>query len=107
MEKIIIDNIISFAKNLSKTNKLNGYIYLLGVYEENKNHIDDKDLLKLLIHILNLQKEIYPNRDSSFYVRKAIEYSIKTGSDEDLIEIYQNYCLQLYRMAKIDKCALL
>lgn len=107
MEKIIIDNIISFAKNLSKTNKLNGYIYLLGVYEENKNHIGDKDLLKLLINILNLQKEIYPNRDSSFYVRKAIEYAIKTGSNEDLIEIYQNYCLQLYRMAKIDKCAFL
>jgi len=106
MSEFNLENRIDFAKKLSNQSIVNAYKYIVGLYEENKNYLDEKENLKLLLLIIEFQQKINPQEDIDYFFKKALEYAIKYKDNNSIILLYKFYCQILYRNAKLDKCEL-
>ncbi|MEJ5272832.1 MAG: hypothetical protein WH035_01775, partial [Spirochaetota bacterium] len=107
MSELDIQSIIDFTKDLASRNIENAYKYLIGLYEENKNYLEDKDNLKILLLIIEYQQKLNLVEDIDYFFKKALEYSVKYKDNDSLVLLYNYYCQTLYKSAKLNKCELL
>ncbi len=104
MGEFDFENVIDFTNKIYKQNKQDAYKYLIGKYEENKNYIEDRQHLKILLLLIDLQQQTNSQEDISYFFKKALEYAIKFNDNESIIVLYRYYCQLLYKNAKLDKC---
>ncbi|MCR4422071.1 MAG: Get4 family protein [Exilispira sp.] len=107
MSDFNLESKIDFAKKLSNQNIVNAYKYVIGLYEENKNYLDERENLKLLMMIIEFQQKINPQEDIDYFFKKALEYAIRHKDNDSIIMIYKFYCQILFKNAKLEKCELL
>jgi len=107
MSELDIQSIIDFTKDLASRNIENAYKYLIGLYEENKNYLEDKDNLKILLLIIEYQQKLNLLEDLDYFFKKALEYAIKYKDNNSLVLLYNYYCQILYKSARLNKCELL